>query len=318
MAITISGSSGITYPDGTTSNTGGNVTVTGALSLPSGNTAQRPASAANGAIRFNTSNNVVEVYNGIGWGGVGPLGVEYLVIAGGGAGGSGGFDGGGGAGGFLLGYFAPTKGTSYTVTVGAGGTLGANGSNSSIGTEVVAIGGGRGGEQSGGSGGGANYYNNVPGGLGVSGQGTNGGAGGGAPGYAGGGGGGAQLAGGNASNAYGGAGGRGMPSYITGTLTYYAGGGGGGTYPGYGDGYQGAGGLGGGGTGGASGAVAAVSGTVNTGGGGGGTATTGNGLGGSGIVVIRYAGQQVSTGGTVTSANGFTIHTFTSSGTYTA
>jgi hypothetical protein len=57
-------------------------------------------------------------------------------------------------------------------------------------------------------------------------------------------------------------------------------------------------------------------------GGGGGTANTGGGgrlsAGGSGIVIIRYAGSQRGTGGTVTSAGGFTYHTFTSSGTYTA
>jgi hypothetical protein len=35
-------------------------------------------------------------------------------------------------------------------------------------------------------------------------------------------------------------------------------------------------------------------------------------------VVIRYAGSQRGTGGTVTTAEGYTIHTFTSSGTYTA
>jgi hypothetical protein len=35
-------------------------------------------------------------------------------------------------------------------------------------------------------------------------------------------------------------------------------------------------------------------------------------------VIIRYAGAQRGSGGTVTSSGGFTIHTFTSSGTYTA
>jgi hypothetical protein len=40
--------------------------------------------------------------------------------------------------------------------------------------------------------------------------------------------------------------------------------------------------------------------------------------GGSGIAIISYPGSQRGTGGTVTSANGNTIHTFTSSGTYTA
>jgi hypothetical protein len=35
-------------------------------------------------------------------------------------------------------------------------------------------------------------------------------------------------------------------------------------------------------------------------------------------VIIRYAGAQRGTGGTVTSSGGFTIHTFAASGTYTA
>jgi hypothetical protein len=42
------------------------------------------------------------------------------------------------------------------------------------------------------------------------------------------------------------------------------------------------------------------------------------GNGGSGVVVISYAGAQRGTGGTVTSVGGNTIHTFTSSGTYAA
>jgi hypothetical protein len=36
------------------------------------------------------------------------------------------------------------------------------------------------------------------------------------------------------------------------------------------------------------------------------------------LVVIRYPGSQRGTGGTVTSSGGNTIHTFTSSGTFTA
>jgi hypothetical protein len=36
------------------------------------------------------------------------------------------------------------------------------------------------------------------------------------------------------------------------------------------------------------------------------------------LVVIRYLGSQRGTGGSVTSSGGYTIHTFTSSGTYTA
>jgi hypothetical protein len=35
-------------------------------------------------------------------------------------------------------------------------------------------------------------------------------------------------------------------------------------------------------------------------------------------VIVRYEGSQKGTGGTVTSAGGYTIHTFTSSGTFTA
>jgi hypothetical protein len=42
------------------------------------------------------------------------------------------------------------------------------------------------------------------------------------------------------------------------------------------------------------------------------------GSGGSGIVIVRYAGAQRGTGGTVTSSGGYTYHTFTSSGTFTA
>jgi hypothetical protein len=57
-------------------------------------------------------------------------------------------------------------------------------------------------------------------------------------------------------------------------------------------------------------------GTANTGGGGGGGATYG-GSGGSGITIIKYAGSQRGTGGTVTTSGSFTVHTFTSSGTYT-
>jgi hypothetical protein len=63
--------------------------------------------------------------------------------------------------------------------------------------------------------------------------------------------------------------------------------------------------------------LAATAGTANLGGGGGGGGTTGAN-GGSGVVIISYPGAQIGTGGTVTSVGGNTIHTFTSSGTYTA
>jgi hypothetical protein len=35
-------------------------------------------------------------------------------------------------------------------------------------------------------------------------------------------------------------------------------------------------------------------------------------------VIIRYLGNQRGSGGTVTQSGGYTIHTFTSSGTFTA
>jgi hypothetical protein len=42
--------------------------ATGGLFLPSGTTAQRPASPVTGQIRFNTTTSSVEVYNGTSWG----------------------------------------------------------------------------------------------------------------------------------------------------------------------------------------------------------------------------------------------------------
>jgi hypothetical protein len=42
------------------------------------------------------------------------------------------------------------------------------------------------------------------------------------------------------------------------------------------------------------------------------------GNGGSGVVIIRYIGLQRASGGTVSTAGGYTIHTFNSSGTFVA
>jgi len=42
--------------------------ATGGLYLPSGTTAQRPASPATGQMRFNTTTGLFEVYNGTSWG----------------------------------------------------------------------------------------------------------------------------------------------------------------------------------------------------------------------------------------------------------
>jgi hypothetical protein len=133
-----------------------------------------------------------------------------------------------------------------------------------------------------------------------------------------------------------GRGGDGIPNSILGTTYYWGGGGGGGAYF---NGYAGNGGLGGGGGGSCSGGSGPTSGGgsalnsgtgaaidtnggaggANTGGGGGGGAwqVTSGGAGGSGIVVVRYPGVQRATGGTVTSVNGNTIHTFTTSDTFT-
>ncbi|NBV80048.1 MAG: hypothetical protein EBR62_09370, partial [Verrucomicrobia bacterium] len=60
-------------------------------------------------------------------------------------------------------------------------------------------------------------------------------------------------------------------------------------------------------------------GTANRGGGGGGGgAGDKGGNGGSGVVIIRYlTGTATCTGGTVTTSGLYTIHTFTSSGTFT-
>jgi hypothetical protein len=131
-------------------------------------------------------------------------------------------------------------------------------------------------------------------------------------------------------------GGTGFLSAINGTSYYWGGGGGGSSWTNT-AGVGGAGGGGGGschesgtrGTGGA-GINAGANGTAATGsaggnggansggGGGGGThAYSVGGNGGSGIVIVRYAGSQKATGGTITSSGGYTIHTFTSSGTFT-
>jgi len=168
---------------------------TGALEIAKGTTAERDAitSPTIGLLRFNTTDNTMEVYTDNsgtpGWqalaeGGnvLTPLTVDYLVVAGGGAGGiDGGRGGGGGAGGLLTSIsqtpLTLSTSTQYTVTVGQGG-LGStsvinNGDDSEINgsdiTTITATGGGRGGGgpqtggnnrngSNGGSGGGAIAY----------------------------------------------------------------------------------------------------------------------------------------------------------------
>ncbi len=274
------------------------------------------------------------------WSGyIAPKWVEYLVVAGGGGGGRVGAvayseaAGGGGAGGLLTGIVTVATGTSYTVTVGAGGTAGANQGDSgvaggvSVFGAISAAGGGNsvgtasGAGVSGGSGAGANA-GNLTRSQGVSGQGNGGGTGySSGVGYAiGGGGGGAGTVGLSAGVAFAGNGGAGIASSISGSVVTYAGGGGGGGLNSGGSTSNtsgGAGGVGGGGNGYTYfTSTAATSGSSNTGGGGGGGGYQAAGAGGSGIVVVRYPGNvQFYTGGTVTYSNGYIVHNFTSSGT---
>ena len=260
-----------------------------------------------------------------------PSTVEYLVVAGGGGGGAGSYGGGGGgAGGYRTATgFAVASGSAITVTVGAGavGVIGSwprgnNGSNSTFSTITSTGGGGGGGYTSGqnpglsgGSGGGGHYGG--AGGAGTVGQGNAGGNNSGN--FSGGGGGGAGGAGAVNSGQSGGAGGAGTASSISGSSVTYAGGGGGGSE----NATIGAGGAGGGGAG-ALNIASGVSGTANTGGGGGGGGAGGSSSlqqssGGSGVVIIRYAGTYAaatSTTGspTVTVTGGYRIYTWTTSG----
>jgi hypothetical protein len=315
---------------------------TGYFALPAGTTAQRPASPVVGMIRYNTTLGQYEIYSNNGWviinysDPIRSYAVEYLVVAGGGGGGSDN-SGGGGGGGVLSGIEFVHTGTLHSVTVGAGGA-GAPGGNIDSQTNgeasqlfaylhrLTAVGGGFGanGEPSarpagsGGSGGGGEGENSSreAGGAGTSGQGFAGGNALASSQY-GGGGGGAGGVGNNSVAGLAGNGGQGLLSAINGTARYYGSGGGG---SGIGDGGTGGSfsgfGIGNGNTGVGTG----TNGETNSGGGGGGGSATANagGNGGSGIVIVRYAGSQRATGGTITSSGGYTIHTFTSSGTFTA
>jgi hypothetical protein len=277
--------------------------------------------------------------------------IDYLVVAGAGGGGgaesSNGFGGGGaggGAGGLLLSTAGITVGSSYAIIVGAGGSGGSSRSNVDGGGlpgtnggfskifDTICIGGGQGqGEENstsaastGGSGGGRGGDSATNGGLGTVGQGNLGGD---SAGRSGGGGGGANTAGGNAINGVsGGVGGNGI-TWFDGNV-YACGGGGGGGAASTGTAAGGSsnvnGGLGSRSTGDASnnaGNGYAQPGAANTGTGGGGAGAgyaQGGQNGGSGIVLIRYAGAQRGTGGTITSSGGYTYHRFTTSGTFTA
>lgn len=317
------------------------MTRTSASQLVVGTTADRPASPTTGMIRMNSTTGNPEWYDvtasaWLNFSQASGYSVNYLIVAAGGGGGAA-SGGGGGAGGLLTAASYLAIGTAYTITIGSGGAggtsagNGAVGNNSSIVFLATALGGGFGQGSvgvSGGSGG--------PGGSGGGGTGTGGGSGTGGSGTSGqgfnggngatqvsGGGGGASAVGGNAvTSTSAGAGGAGVANSLSGSSVTYAGGGGGGAL----NGTAGAGGAGGGGAG---GGTAGVAGTANTGGGGGGGGNSGGtapfdgGSGGSGVVIISYTNTtQRGTGGTVTSsgsgASTVWVHTFNSSGTYTA
>jgi len=147
------------------------------LSLPSGTTAQRPSSPNPGMIRYNTTLNDTEYYDGVAWRSISDTGVEatggtiidteiggvpyrihtftatgnstftvtkggeveYLIVAGGGAGGAEFHGGGGGAGGLLTGTTAVTP-QAYTITVGAGGAATTSGAARNSGQNSSAFG----------------------------------------------------------------------------------------------------------------------------------------------------------------------------------
>lgn len=223
------------------------------------------------------------------------MNVEVLVVGGGGGGGSGytsqNNGGGGGGGGVIYNSSFSVTASPVTVTVGGGGAANTAGGNSVFGS-LTAIGGGKGGGLipsvaggSGGSGGGGAPAGPTAGGAGTAGQGYNGAAGNPSSPYQGGGGGGAGETGNTDGLGYGG---DGVAYSISGVSTYYGGGGGGGA-----DSSAGVGGDGGGGNGVLyTSSTGGGAGTPNTGGGGGGGASQGSsipgGLGGSGIVIIRY------------------------------
>lgn len=317
-------------------------TSTGYFQVPRGTTAQRPVTPVGGMIRYNTSNTVLEAYNGIAWTSLGTSGanynVDYLIVAGGGGGGQT-IGGGGGAGGLIQGTTSVTAATVYSISIGAGGT-GAPGANgyenggggsgaSTTALSFTAVGGGGGGNYNnntngattGGSGGGMGAANSGGPMSGTAGQGNAGGVSSSNQ-NSGAGGGGASAVGNNATSGSPGAGGAGINWQTLGT--FYAGGGGGGARnPSGGTGAAGGSSIGGtGGTGTGSGTNA----TANRGSGGGGggydngSATMGSGgNGSSGIVIIRYAGVEArGSGGTITTSGGYVYHTFTTSGTFTA
>ncbi len=316
--------------------TGTGELVVGGDSIVVASKSAAPSNPRTGQIYFDTTLNKFRGYNGVGWTTftTAQAPVSVLVVGGGGSGGNGG-GGGGGAGGYQYDSAYTVSIQTYSVTVGLGGAgqgtanaVGNDGGNSIFGTITVTGGGGGGAlvsgvataGRNGGSGGGggattSSSGNGAAGGTGS--QGGNGGFGGNSASsrYAGGGGGGANAAGADALTPPGN-GGAGISNSISGTAVTYAGGGGGGNDQT--SGFSGTGGAGGGGNGGYSG-TGPTAGTNGLGGGSGGVRDSGTEQkGGDGVVIIAYpTGSLTATGGTITTSGGNTIHTFTSSGTFT-
>jgi len=279
-----------------------NNSSTGYFDLPTGTTAQRPASPLVGMMRYNTTISQYEAYQSTGWAVIyayTSYPVSYLIVAGGGGGGGAqstvNNSGSGGAGGLLQGTTTLSAGTTYSFVVGGGGAGGAGGSptngtqgTNSTGLSLTAIGGGYGsgnsnGGNGGSGGGGGGVGSATSGGTATSGQGN---AGSGGPGNfnpgAGGG------AGGAASGSTAGVG---LSVSITGSAVTYAAG------------------------------NTAVSANTGNGGASAGGNTAG-GTGSSGVVIIavptiNYTGTTTGSP-TVTTSGANTILKFTSSGSYTA
>lgn len=258
--------------------------------------------------------------------------IDYLIVGGGGGGGNGPSGGGGGGGDVVIGSQSVADNQGIAITIGGGGSPGTIGLSTSFGS-ITALGGGAG-ATTGAGGAGANGGGGVPNNAGGSGNaGFAGGSGlvdtSGNSNYGGGGGGGDTQAGGNAwasgPSTQAGLGGAGRTSNYggTGNVVYGSGGGGGSNaYTAPAAGGSGA------GTGGRADAASGTSGSANRGGGGGGAGVNytvnpvgagSGGSGGSGIVIIRYRKTDHSgaTGGDISEQGVYTIHTFTSSGTFT-
>ena len=275
-----------------------NVAMDNSLNLKSYTTTQRDSlTSAAGDVIYNSTVGNPQVYDGSSWNdlkaGMEAFDITYLVVSGGGAGGtneSGDHFGTGGAGGGALNSTMPVKkNTSFTVTVGAGGTaniIGNIATNSQFST--IKPGAGTGHTRTSREGGSNGYFKGGDYTTKV-----NNSSGGGA---------GAGQNGGSTGNAY--DGGNGLISTIIttsqassnsvgevdGSDVYYGGGGSGANNTSSST-VAGTAGKGGGGIS----ATGGTAGTVNTGGGGGNSSS-----GGSGVVILKWATADATIGGTRT------------------